>query len=285
MCVVAGGPARPKACDGPFKQCIAATVCEPQGSHCETPVSHLSNTIIQWPKLVGWFVGDKQQLPKLCTSQRTIAYWTRSPPAVLLVHCLQPIQASSRRSFSSNTMKVPDIAQYEKPVLVNAVKLSQRKQLLTDKGGWKEWLQVLLNAQTPQEMITHLSCRVPSMALLPGSTFGSSSSSAGSMLDMPVHLTSGSATFVPSSLSASSPPYHCLVYQYINAYVPCLAAVCGPKRRTVRPEAPHCAAASRVPGSPQQPSARPQGSSQGAGEASEAAKTAAAMAAEVQAGE
>ncbi|WIA08143.1 hypothetical protein OEZ85_007599 [Tetradesmus obliquus] len=38
-------------------------------------------------------------------------------------------------------MKVSDISQYEKPVLVNAVKLSQRKQLLTDKGGWKEWLQ------------------------------------------------------------------------------------------------------------------------------------------------
>jgi hypothetical protein len=79
-------------------------------------------------------------------------------------------------------MKISEISQYEKSVLVNAVKLSQRKQLLTGKGGWKEWLQVSLQAQTLQytTQCGKRNCYIWARAL--GVVFGgSSSSSAGNM--------------------------------------------------------------------------------------------------------
>jgi hypothetical protein len=73
--------------------------------------------------------------------QRLIAGLTCSlPVSLLLLSWGHQTLSCTKRII----MKVSDISQYEKPVLVNAVKLSQRKQLLTDKGGWKEWLQVSL---------------------------------------------------------------------------------------------------------------------------------------------
>jgi hypothetical protein len=79
-------------------------------------------------------------------------------------------------------MKVSEISQYEKSVLVNAVKHSQRKQLLTDKGGWKEWLQVSLQARKLQ----HTSHCIILKDIEPGAAVsshftGRTSSSTGSM--------------------------------------------------------------------------------------------------------